>query len=1831
MFSAPNVGTRPSSSAAEDRSQSEILPQAGLAQTQEHASTEELQEEEKKYRKQIKEAEQQGNEDMLVKSCLEYVNFLSLAGRNDEAAGYLESVNALSAPPLQKNSLSPSTSRAGAVSKSNSANATSLSAPAQSSSSSRFFSKQQHAPIKLGKLSPEKKEVLLNEANQILEQFMERKTKRLVHLHELVALASIDDLALHRDITNAILKALKVDKKVLFDLKLLQGLSVMLLSRSSLTRDTQFAGDCVVLLEALLLPLKKIQVAQNTLQVQTLLQTVSLLLDQMVSAEIQDVHHEAIRRALSEAFNRFRDEPEFSWQIKYAEQALAHLSDNEKLWNKVSDRLPPLLKGILHGAGGVLKIIAAGMANPAAAVGEVIIAGLEPDRFLNALDNFHSALDGIYPNQPEAWYSRLRWLDVLLTMGLATGRLDLVEIELNKEAQANTFDKNFLLGFCDRLERLASAQLEKSIQKGALSMLEALEQGTIGWDSSGAAKDYAKETLTRIKERQNLTLDQMEEAMYAPLPWDAFWKAEPKGELRAAVRSKAQWQALPSQITGLQQEFSTLNAQAQRVLNTRFENISIDTAQSMTQVQAIAADLKHTILEEIGRLNKNAINARNQPLTQLGEEGVDLQQIDSLQTSYLKTLTEIDEINDALKHYVEPEGQDSAYAKVRFPLLSKVQEFFASNKKVFLLLGEAGAGKSTFNRYLTRGLWEGYRKDTSQPIPLFIALAEFPPSGKNEDLIEKYLLHKGFKQRSIDALRQEKRFIFILDGFDEIKYRYQEFYGKSGLARWNAQVIISARRSYLGNSYQNQFRENGQASSLQECSLAPISDDWIKKYIQNFVEHAESAKAGWSVAKYQASLKKFSTLKEAIQRPFLLRMALEVLPTLPKQEGAAFITRIALYEAFIKHWWTRSEERLQRVDLTSVEADALAILGDNLIEEGIGASQEMAVAFAKVQATQSVDETGASFTTPLAWFGYSKSEAEKRLLLFGAPLIRDGQQYRFIHKSIQDYLVARAIWSEESMNAPLETLPTWEQVTNSVHQLKQKNPVLNDFSLVDEPLIRDFLVERIRQQPKFKDRLSEWINSSSKIKEKFNQGAANSITLLVQSGENFNRKKLANIQISGADISYGKFDHADLSGADMSKVTAIKTWFREANLTGANLSEIRFGEMPYITANENISAVTYSRNGSLFAIAWWGGKIDICEMETGRKILTVEKELSRSLSLNFSADDSRLVAAGEDGQIYVLDIENKKAHILKGHPGEGHTGAINSVSFSADRQYIVSAGQDCQVRIWNSADDKLIHKLQGHTGVINSVNFSADGQYIVSAGQDRQVLVWNSALGKLIHRLEGHTKCIRSVDFSADGKLIASGGEDDTVCVWDREKGEILHILKGHAQEVTWVQFSANDKHIVSADAAGTIEVWDTQTANLLDTLVGSHHDSDQTILSADARFAALKEESRVKLWEVNTSFSQKRIDGHTYPVNAVSTAPKSPLLISAGDDGKICIWNAKTAQLQATLSQPEWSKNWNENRDDWIKSVCLSPDGQYIASAGSRGRVVVWNAKTNQRLSNWQEGHNLSQLMRSINFSANGERIVAGGEDGKIRVWDTETATLLWTSKEKAGEIRSVSFSANGKRIIASGVDGKIRIWDAEKYELLWVSKEEFQQIYSVSFSANGEFVVSAGEDNLVRIWAVKEGTSLKALRKLEGHTSSVISVSFSADGQFIASASCDRTVRVWDAKRGTCLMVIEGSQDGLSAVAWQQRDAGDGYALITGDQTGAVILWHLPKIEKGAQAHLVWATGYSSLTLNRVNCEEAEGLGEINALLLKQGGGLNVPGLDKARSPLLSFIRRR
>ncbi len=1583
--------------------------------------------------------------------------------------------------------------------------------------------------------SEQQREAWTKDAKQVVEAFKQLKDKDLTHIQEVVALSAIDHPELHRKITNALLDALKLEKSRLLNLPLLRGLSVMMLQRPYLTHDIHLAGDGVMLLRALLRALERIHADQNLEQTQALLQTLSLLLDQLVYVGVKEIDRVEIQEPLKRALRRFEDKkkyPELAWPIEYTRQALARLPNNEKFSEALIRRALPALGGISYLTTFGLKLSS----------GEGFIKGFEPDKLWEAYQCFKDAFSEIEWLKCAPWYGELCFIDILIGMG----RLDLFGKLLAKNTGPR--DEAYLHGLCDRLERIASIQDDAHSQDHALKLLKGLMEGQIAWAKCESIQQYAKQSLNRIALMwPKPDLATLEKEGYAPAAWHPFWQAAPHSIVLKAIQETAQHNAY------------------------------------------------------IKRQQEMELRSKREPLAILGE---------NIEEEYFKAWEEVGEIQDGLTMYVAPQATTVTDKDILFDLNEAVTSFLAQENnatqkaQVLLLRGEAGSGKSTFNRHLARRLWEEYSVASDErPIPLYISLPTI--DRPNKDLLSQYFSDKcGFSSEQIEALRQSQRFILILDGYDEIPAEQRNLYADEKLDQWQAKIILSCRPEYLAEGYQNHLQPRGRSRVLLEYQLAPFSERLIRTYINQYVKHARTP---WNAQDYQTKLARIPQIEELLGTPFLLKMALSVLPTLDKvQPNQVGLTRIKLYEQFVQTWFERSLARLKAIQpkLTDAQQKAFCQLEDEFIDHSQAFNTDFALALSEARTNvaeySAITRRGMPQDKQYETFLSTKDE-EKNLLRFSALLIRQQKQYRFIHKSIQEYLVARAVWEE------LENFTEFKS-SNDTEQLSEREPVrvlwesiapsievdlaalLNRLNIVEDLAIQRFLVERVHQNRALVKPLLAWIKVST-MKDTVSIAAANAITILVKAGIQFIGVNLKGIQIPGADLSFGVFDSAQLQGANLSRVKFHASWLREVNLSNAQMTGVQFGEWPYLQEKSAVYSCAYSPDGQTCAVGLENGKISLYATLNWEKKHTLEGHTDVVRSVAYSPSGAQIASCSDDNTVRLWDVHSgKPCRTL-----QGHTDFVYSVVYSPNGQQIASAGLDKTVRLWDAHSGEPSQTLHGHTGSVSCLAYSPSAAQIISGSRDGTIRVWDVYSGAVVHILRGHTGGVTSVAYSPNGAQIASGSwSQEVIRLWDAEAGTCDHVLHGHLAPILSIVYSPNGNQIASSSNDTTVRLWDVQTAKSTHTLQG--HTAGIFCIAyspSGGQLVSGSEDRTVRLWDTQGGTPRHIAQGHTDAVKSVAYSPTGEQIASCSDDQTVRLWNAHTGEALLTL----------QGHTAAVSSVAYSPSSKQLTSSGFDAKVQLWNVQSGI---SEHVIHLRDDPVLSVVYSPSGDQIAFGSTSNAVWLCNVRTWDLDHILEGHTNAIWSVAYSPSGDQIASGSVDSTVRLWDVRTGKLVHNLKGHASVVFSVAYSPNGDQIASGSKDNTVRLWDAHTGTSEYILG---GHTNAVLVVAYSSSGEQIASGSSDNTVRLWDAKTGECQMMIQDCGP-VKSLAW--KEISGSHYLVIGSLDNSVRQWEIKKVGKGYKAAFCWSSTHNFLTARGVSIEGVRGLSEMNARLLKQRGAI-------------------
>ena len=265
---------------------------------------------------------------------------------------------------------------------------------------------------------------------------------------------------------------------------------------------------------------------------------------------------------------------------------------------------------------------------------------------------------------------------------------------------------------------------------------------------------------------------------------------------------------------------------------------------------------------------------------------------------------------------------------------------------------------------------------------------------------------------------------------------------------------------------------------------------------------------------------------------------------------------------------------------------------------------------------------------------------------------------------------------------------------------------------------------------------------------------------------------------------------------------------------------------------------------------------------------------------------------------------------------------------------------------------------------------------------------------------------------------------------------------------------------------------------------------------------------------------------GHKAQVNSVAFSPDRVTLASAGSDGIIKLWDAQSGKEIAALSHKNSSKSPAASYAVEVKSIAFSPDGKYLASGGTDGKIILWDAQSRQLVKVFDDYY----MIWSIVFSPDGRALASAGEGGGISLWNVETGEQIKKLEEPnyLDSIYSIAFSSDGSTLASGDRHGKVYFWDVERGNKL-----------------SGPSDLKPGE--------------------MDNHQNSVVAVAFSPKNMLLATGSYDGTTKFWDAGRQSVLKTEKFEEGGRTFKICALAFSPDGTNLAIGDGEGKTMVYEI------------------------------------------------------------------
>ncbi|MEV4432980.1 TIR domain-containing protein [Streptomyces sp. NPDC049585] len=748
-------------------------------------------------------------------------------------------------------------------------------------------------------------------------------------------------------------------------------------------------------------------------------------------------------------------------------------------------------------------------------------------------------------------------------------------------------------------------------------------------------------------------------------------------------------------------------------------------------------------------------------------------------------------------------------------------------------------------------------------------------------------------------------------------------------------------------------------------------------------------------------------------------------------------------------------------------------------------------------------------------------------------------------------------------------------------------------------------------------------------------------------GADFSGAVLREARLAGARLDDADLSGADLRGADLRRARLVRTdlrgvrvadssWQRAALINSLTEPEaLRTPELRVAAVTPGLPAepglrpaavgvpygfdmrtsrlpepVSFSPGGELLALGSEDGGVLVCDAATGTALRTLHGHTGRVYAVKFRGDV--LATGGADGTVRLWDpVSGACRHRLSVHPD-----GVWPVSLDPGGTRLATGDAEGQVTLWDTASGAAGHRLTGHRAPVYTAVFSPDGSLLATGDAAACVRLWDTASGRLLGELPGHHGAVFRVRFSPDGTLLATGDMGErgrgTVRIWDVAGRRLRHTCAGHPGRVYTLDFHPGGHLLASGDTEGRVLLWDPLTGRAQGTPLVVGGAVYQVVFDPEGSLlAAGGSDGSVRIWRVvppgapapagaepagapAVALRQQPAD-HQGSVWACRFRPRAgagpseggPLLVSAGNDGVVRLWETGTgrgrsilrghgrkvsqlafsadgAQLAACgndgvvrLWEPVTGRCLREvtGHNDRLVSAVFAPGAPVLATSSSDGDVYLWNAASGeyQREIDAETDHVWAEA-----FSADGEILATANDDDTVRLWYRSTGAHVTTLSQHRGRVRSISFTSDGTRLATGCDDRFVRVWDLADSTLTAELAGHEDRVYAVVHGPGDAWLASASWDGTAIVWRGN-----LPWRHLRGHTGRIWTAAAHPTRTLLATAGDDRTVRLWDPLSGEETARLTGHTGRVLALAFSP----DGTLLASGGEDGTVRLWTVPQ----------------------------------------------------------------
>eukprot|EP00002_Diphylleia_rotans_P002792 TRINITY_DN117_c0_g2_i1.p1 TRINITY_DN117_c0_g2~~TRINITY_DN117_c0_g2_i1.p1 ORF type:complete len:1908 (+),score=350.86 TRINITY_DN117_c0_g2_i1:127-5850(+) len=879
-----------------------------------------------------------------------------------------------------------------------------------------------------------------------------------------------------------------------------------------------------------------------------------------------------------------------------------------------------------------------------------------------------------------------------------------------------------------------------------------------------------------------------------------------------------------------------------------------------------------------------------------------------------------------------------------------VKEFLSQEPRVLVILGQSGSGKSTFVQRIYEDYEESEQNEqemgSEKKTFIYINLAAV----KDPHKLESHIQQDGLLKTRWE--RRSSKVVFIMDGYDELQQAGSNIIESNWPLLREHHVIITYRHNMqetaqdLNKLFSPQRNQSQESRDCRYSVLKPFGEYQIRDYIKQW----RSLNAGDDSDDTIYNQILSSGMKEQVASPFILSMLLTVYNEMKGSSSKLqLMRRYDVYDRFVNSYHTQKIKEVMKV--TTFDGQYLSGFCENIARE-MFVHQSTALRY-EYSYSNSNDENAIVLDS---FFGdtHELRQIRDMILIRGFGKTQSAQYFAFLHRSIQEFFIAKLIVKE----IMLEKCP-WESGDSLFCRLDSRDLE-----------IRKFLADLAASNYDFRNRLIN-IVLSTKEKESsdaFAKAASEAITILNYARVPLHGQDFQKVRIPNADLDQAVLQDVDFTGADLRGVSLKDANIRGCKLDKAKMENLDFGQLPKILHPDRIfQCCNIIEPDQTYLYTSCENSVFVFDLESCSSLKTNISHPSRiSCMISFTSGTAGFLVSGDTSGIVVISDAYQTNEIHRFVLKEGiqvtsmmaiqsRKNLLGSTSSPTTSFYLICSSMDGRVNLYDFTQSEvggvecnLIQELIIMDGyginrpVVSMCAYTEGGSYHVMVAIENKLNVY---------KLQINPDSVSLVEIRA----LPLDGENISVVQSIRYK----------------------ERHKIAVGSKRSILIYDTQSMDARPQKMTRDDGKDVDDLKwvpphigEDPKFIVATYRDRgLVMWSVEESQIVRIFQGHSKPIAKLSvfSFKQENYVMGTCDDKNAWIWSLFAGeQLKKASGHRKAVNALDVYVEDSDPNVASGPSGS--TASGSEDR-------------NWVE--NLLQRKGVV---------VTGSSDNSIKVWDYAT-----------------------------------------------------------------------------------------------------------------------------------------------------------------------------------------------------------------------------------------------